>query len=94
MRLEVVAIICSAYPGFCSGLTNIAQHWFLIFIFIKSRAVVSGGRNSNAPPAQSPNVVRQLTDAASEQIEIREKYFLLKTTTKNKVKWDLALHCY
>jgi len=37
-------------------MTNIAKHWFLIFIFIKSRAAVTGGRNSNATPAQSPNV--------------------------------------
>ena len=54
--LEVVAIISSAYPSICLGLTNIAKHWFLIFIFIKSRAVVTGGRNSNATPAQSPVV--------------------------------------
>ena len=44
------------HSGFGSGLTNIAKHWFLIFIFIKSRASVTGGRNSNATPAQSPNV--------------------------------------
>jgi len=37
-------------------LTSIAKHWFLIFIFIKSRAAVTGGRNSNATPAQSPVV--------------------------------------
>jgi len=43
-------------------LTNIAKHWFLIFIFIKSRAVVAGGRNSNATPAQSPNVVRHISE--------------------------------
>ena len=41
----------------CSGLTCIAKHWFLIFIFIKSRAAVTGGRNSNVTPAQSPNVM-------------------------------------
>jgi len=46
MRLEVVSIISSAYPGFCSGLTNIAKHWFIIFIFIKIRAAVTGEKNS------------------------------------------------
>jgi len=25
-------------------MTNIAKHWFLIFIFIKSQAAVTGGR--------------------------------------------------
>jgi len=35
VRLEVVAIGSSAYPSFSSGLTNIAKHWFLIFIFSK-----------------------------------------------------------
>ena len=54
--LDVVAINSSAYPGFCPGLKNIVEHWFLIFIFNKSQAVVSGGRNSNATPAQSPVV--------------------------------------
>jgi hypothetical protein len=53
VRLEVVAIGSSANPSFSSGLANIAKHWFLIFIFIKSQAVVTGGRNSNATPAQS-----------------------------------------
>ena len=56
VRLEVVAIGSFAYPSFSSGLTNIAKHWFLIFIFSKSRAAVTYGRNSNATPAQSPNV--------------------------------------
>ena len=41
-------------------MTSIAKHWFLIFIFINSRASVTGGRNSNATPAQSPVVVRKL----------------------------------
>ena len=45
------------HSGICSGMTNIAKHWFLIFIFIKSPAEVVGGRNSNATPAQSPNVM-------------------------------------
>ena len=54
--LEVVSIISSAYPGFGSGLTNIAKHWFLIFIFSTKPGICSGGRNSNATPAQSPNV--------------------------------------
>ena len=58
--LEVVAIISSAYPGFCSGGTSLAKHLFLIFIFIKSRVAVTGGRNSNATPAQSPVVRRKL----------------------------------
>ena len=39
-------------------MTNIAKHWFLIFIIIKSQAAFTGGRNSNATPAQSPVVVR------------------------------------
>ena len=60
-RLEVVAIIISAYPSFSSGLTNIAKQWFLIFIFIKSRAAVTGGRNTNATLAQIPNVGRNAT---------------------------------
>ena len=29
VRLEFVSIISSAYPGFCSGLTNIAKHLVL-----------------------------------------------------------------
>ena len=58
VRLEVVAINSTAHPGFSSGLTNIAKHVFLIFIFIKSRAAITGGRNSNATFAQSPNVVQ------------------------------------
>ena len=28
VRLEIVAINSSAYPSICSGLTNIAKHWF------------------------------------------------------------------
>jgi hypothetical protein len=40
VRLEVVAIGSSAYPGFGSGGRNIAEHLFLLFIFIKSRAFV------------------------------------------------------
>ena len=35
VRIEVVAIGSSAYPGIYSGLTSIAKDWFLIFIFIK-----------------------------------------------------------
>ena len=54
LRLEVVAFINSAYPSFCSGLTNIAKHWFQIFIFIKSQASVTGGRNTNATPDTKP----------------------------------------
>jgi len=38
-------------------MTNIAEHLFLLFIFIKSLAAVTGGRNSNTTPAQSPVVV-------------------------------------
>ena len=53
---EVVEINIYAYPDFCSGLTNIAKHWFQIFIFIKSRAAVTGGGNSNAKLAQILNV--------------------------------------
>jgi len=41
--LEVAAIISSKYPSFGSGLTNITKHWFLLFIFIKSQAAVTGG---------------------------------------------------
>ena len=40
VRLEVLAIGSSAFPGFCSGLTNFAKHWFLLYIFIKIRALV------------------------------------------------------
>ena len=57
VRLEVVSIISSAYPSLGSGRKSIAKHWFLIFNFITSWAAVTGGRNSNATPAQSPNVV-------------------------------------
>ena len=67
VRLEVVAIGSSAYPGFSSGLTNIAKHWFLIFIFIKSQAAVTGGRNTNATPAQSPNVVRKKSQKSESE---------------------------
>gem|GEM_PF-5543497 len=56
VRLEVVSIISYAYPSFSLGLTNIANHWFKIFIFIKSPTAVTSGRNSNATPAQSPVV--------------------------------------
>ena len=56
VRLEVVAINSSAYPGFVPGLQH-RQTLVLIFIVIKSRAAVTGGRNSNATPAQSPSVV-------------------------------------
>ena len=54
VRLEVVAMSSPAYPGFSSGLTNIAKHWFYIFIFIKSQTAVTGGRNSNATPDTKP----------------------------------------
>ena len=57
VRLDLVAISSSAYPGICSGLTNIAEHLFLLFNFIKSQAAVPGGRNAISTPAQSPNVV-------------------------------------
>ena len=35
VRLEVVAIGSFAYPSFGSGERNIAEHLFLLFIFIK-----------------------------------------------------------
>ena len=54
VRLEVLATGSFAYPGFGSGFTNIAKHWFLIFIFIKSRAAVSGGQNFIATPDTKP----------------------------------------
>ena len=44
----------SAYPNFCSGLTNIAKHWFLIFTFSKSRAAVTARTNSNATLVSKP----------------------------------------
>ena len=34
MMAMAAAISSSAFPGFNSGLTNIAKHWFLIFNFI------------------------------------------------------------
>ncbi len=58
VRLEVAAIISGSLLGFSSGGKNIAEHLFLLFIFIKSQAAVPGGRNTNATPAQSPVVVR------------------------------------
>ena len=67
VRLEVVAIGSSAYPGFSSGMTNIAKHWFLLFNFIKSWAAVTGGRNSNATPAQSPVVSRNILAGFNSQ---------------------------
>ena len=48
VRLEIVSTISPAYMGFNLGLINITKHWFLIFNFIKRRATVTGGRNSNA----------------------------------------------
>ena len=54
---DVTAIISGSFMGFGSGGKNIAQHLFLLFIFSKSRAAVTGGRNSSATPAQSPVVV-------------------------------------
>ena len=57
MRVEVALSNTSVYPGFGSGLTNIAKHWFLIFIIYKNSASVTGGSNANATFAQSPNVV-------------------------------------
>ena len=56
VRREVAGIKSYVYPGFCLGLPDIAKHWFLIFIFIKSRAAVTGGGNSNATLAQIPVV--------------------------------------
>ena len=56
--LDVVAIVNGSLLGFGSGERNIAEHWFLLFIFSKSQAAVPGGRNANATPAQSPVVVR------------------------------------
>ena len=56
--LDVVAIVSGSLMGFGSGGRNIAKHWFLLFNFIKSRAAVTGGWNTNATPAQSPNVIR------------------------------------
>ena len=58
--LDVAAIIKGSFTGFGSGGKNIAEHLFLLFIFSKSRAAVTGGRNSNATPAQSPIVRRKL----------------------------------
>jgi len=52
--LEVAAIISSKYPSFGSGLTNITKHWILLFIFIKSQAAVTGGKNTNATPDTKP----------------------------------------
>ena len=44
----------------------------------KSRAAVTGGRNPNAIPAQSPNVVRQLTaDYPNIQTEYWENLFFI-----------------
>ena len=58
VRLEVVAIITNNIAAFVQAgqtLPNIASKYLSL---VKSRAVVSGGRNSNATPAQSPNVGR------------------------------------
>ena len=54
VQFEVAAINSSTYPGLGSGFTNIAKHLFLVFHFSKSRAAVSGGRNSNATPDTKP----------------------------------------
>ena len=50
VRLEIVSTINPSYQRFGSGLISIAKHWFFIFNFIKRRATVMGGRNSNATP--------------------------------------------
>ena len=72
VRLEVVAINNTEFSSFGSGLTNIAKHWywFLLFNFIKSRTAVTGGMNSNATPAQSPNVSGQSTQ--SDDLKLNE----------------------
>ena len=54
VRLEIVSTISPAYMGFGSGFTSIAKHWCLVFNFIKRRATVTGGRNSNATPQTKP----------------------------------------
>jgi len=59
--------LTSAYPSIYLGLTNITKHWFLKFIFSKSRAAVTGGRNSNATPAQSPVVCGNFSATLSRQ---------------------------
>jgi len=58
VRLEVVAIGINNIAAFVrAGQTslNIGSKYLSL---VKSRAAVTGGRNSNATPAQSPNVVR------------------------------------
>ena len=71
VQRKVASIISSAYPGFCSGLTNIAKHWFLIFIFIKSWATVTGGRNYNATAAQNTFRCRHFPTS------MHPKYFII-----------------
>ena len=65
------ALSCSnqhqQHSGICSGGTNIAGHQFLLFIFIKSQAAVTGGRNSNATPAKSPNDMGKFKNRHSRQ---------------------------
>ena len=58
VRREVVAIgsnISAAFVRACPTSPNIGSYYLSL---AKSRAVFTGGRNSNTTPAQSPNVVR------------------------------------
>ena len=58
VRLEVVAISNSAYPGCGLGGTSNIQHQFLTSFLYLYRVPVPGGQLINATPAQSPNVIR------------------------------------
>ena len=72
VRLEVIAINSFCIPAFDSGLANIGKHWFLIFNFIKSRAAVTGGRNSMIHLTQSPN----------SKSKFNKQYFYRNTSAK------------
>jgi hypothetical protein len=52
--LDVAAISSSAYPGFGSGGTNIAKHWFLLFIFSKKPSSGSGQTEFYFPTCTKP----------------------------------------
>ena len=55
-----VASINSSFTGFGSGERNFDKDLFLIFIFIKRRAAVTGGKNSNSTTSTSATVACNL----------------------------------
>ena len=73
VRLEVVAIGINNIAAFVRAGQTSPNIGFKYLSLVKSRAAVSGGRNSNATPAQSPNVICYAAAGAEPGISLENR---------------------